>query len=307
MNFKSLNEQLQKFLDTNMQPITEISQELAQKVANERQAQLDKLQAKVNKAQTYADNKGKQAAAIAHNRVKQIVNKIRLILDDKPGDEIPSTIKDSTRKTLIKVVKIPFKFDKYVYGNKLVSDWGYFGLTDAEDYSPLLVYTLEGIYERLIGRQNYWVGGKYIYARDLPFWEAALKAVEEKYSESEEDIKAKETKAKRTAYNKKRWAEKKAQKLADSKPFDKFLAELKDKYGSGYIAQDVYGYTYVYKNKPYFTPTLNGWQDGEEVYEPGYWTGDTYDHTDYESQLNKAYKDQYRKSVPTASEAIWQF
>lgn len=306
MDFKSLNEHLQKFLDTNMQPITEISQELAQKVASKRNQQLRKLQAKVNKAQAYADNKREQAAAIASNQVKQIRNKIRLILNDKPGDEIPDGIRD-IKDCLNKLIKIPFKFDKYVFGNKLVSDWGYFGLTDDEKYSPVIVFSLESIYEKYVGWYNKWVGDRYNSSIDLPFWQAALKAVEEKYSESEEDIKAKEKKAKRTAYNKKRWAEKKAQKLADSKPFDKFLIELKDKYGSGYVAQDVWGYTYVYKNKPHFTPTVDGYRGDEEYYEPGYWSGARYDDIDYESQLNKAYQDQYRKYMPTASEAIWQF
>lgn len=307
MNIKKLNEELEKFLEVNTQPITEISAELAQKVANKRQEQLDKLRAKANKIQAYADNKRKQAAANASNKVKQIRNKIRLILNDKPGDEIPSTINDSTRDKLIKVVKIPFKFDKYVDGNKLVSDWGYFGLTDDKDCSPIIVYTLEGIYERLIGRRNNWVGYKYNHADELPFWEAALKAVEEKYSETEEDLKAKERKAKRTAYNKKRWAEKKAQKLAASKPFDKFLTELKDKYGSGYLARDVWGYAHVFKSRPHFIPTVDGYQGDEEIYEPGHWTGNRYNDTDYESQLEKAYKDQYGKSAPYADEALWSF
>ena len=122
-----------------------------------------------------------------------------------------------------------------------------------------------------------------------------------------EDDKEALKKAKRQEYNRKRQAEKKAQKLADSKPFDKFLQELKNKYGSGYIAQDVYGYTYVYKNKPYFEPTKEGYQGGEEFYEPGYWDGDRVDNIDYESKLNQAYKDQYRQDTPSAEKAIWSF
>ena len=122
-----------------------------------------------------------------------------------------------------------------------------------------------------------------------------------------EDDKEALKKAKRQEYNRKRQAEKKAQKLADSKPFDKFLQELKDKYGYGYIAQDVYGYTYVYKNKPYFIPTKEGYQGGEEFYEPGYWDGDRVDNIDYESKLNQAYKDQYRQDTPSAEKAIWSF
>ena len=122
-----------------------------------------------------------------------------------------------------------------------------------------------------------------------------------------EDDKEALKKAKRQEYNRKRQAEKKAQKLADSKPFDKFLQELKDKYGSGYIAQDVYGYTYVYKNKPYFEPTKEGYRGEEEFYEPGYWEGDRVDNIDYESKLNQAYKDQYRQDTPSAEKAIWSF
>lgn len=123
-----------------------------------------------------------------------------------------------------------------------------------------------------------------------------------------EDDKQALRKAKRQEYNKKRWAEKKAQKLADSKPFDKFLQELKDKYGQGYIAQDVYGYAYVYKNRPEFIPTVDYIDNNDEdVYEPGYWKGDSYDTINYEAKLNKAYKDQYRTSTPSAEKAIWSF
>ena len=124
---------------------------------------------------------------------------------------------------------------------------------------------------------------------------------------SGEDDKEALRKAKRQEYNKKRWAEKKAQKLANSKPFDNFLQELRDKYGSGYIAQDVYGYTHVFKNRPSFIPTREGYEDDEEFYEPGYWTGEKFDDINYESKLNKAYKDQYRTTLPSDGKAIWKF
>lgn len=89
--------------------------------------------------------------------------------------------------------------------------------------------------------------------------------------------------------------------------FDTFLKQLKDKFGSGYIAKDVWGYTYVYKTKPCYHPTKEGWCGDEEFYEPGYWEGDKCEFIDYESQLNKAYKEQYNKPAPNGKEGIWSF
>lgn len=300
MNIKKLNEELYKILN-------EISADLAGRVADKRQQQLDKLQRKANTAQMRANNKKQEESAKASSKISQIRNKIRLILSDKPGiTTIPSTMFKGNHDKLIKVVEIPFVKEAYVNGETL-SKWGYFALTDDEDYKPVIVFSAKDYYDKWSGWYYAWVGSKYNFPQELSFWEAALKAVEEKYTESDDDIKAKERKAKRAEYNKKYQAEKKAQKLADSKPFNKFLLKLKAKYGSGYIAQDVFGATYVYKNMPYFTPTVDGYQGDEEIYEPGYWTGARYDNIDYESQLNKAYKDQYRKPLPSNDEAIWSF
>ena len=304
MNINKLNEELKILLEDNLH---EISSELADRVAEKRQQQLDKLQRKVNNARDYATTKRKQSSASASSRIAEIRNRIRLILSDKPGiDTIPSTMFKGHHKDLIKVIKIPFTKDMNTNG-LTISEWGYFGLLDDEQYKPVIVFSLTDYHDKWSGWNYEWIGSKYNFSEELPFWEEALKVVEQHYNESEEDIEAKDKKAKRAEYNKKYQTEKKAQKLADSKPFDKFLQELKDKYGSGYIAQDVYGATYVYKNMPYFTPTIDGYEGDEEVYEPGYWTGDRYDNINYESQLNKAYKDQYRKPVPSNDKAIWSF
>ena len=304
MDIKQLNEELKILLEDNLD---EISSELADKVAEKRQQQLDRLQRKVNNARDYATSKRKQSSARASSRIAEIRNRIRLILSDKPGiDTIPSTMFKGHHNNLIKVIKIPFTKDMNTNG-QTISEWGYFGLLDDEQYKPVIVFSLTDYHDKWSGWNYEWIGSKYNFSEELPFWEEALKVVEQHYDESEEDIEAKDKKAKTTEYNKKYRAEKKAQKLADSKPFNKFLIDLKGKYGSGYIAQDVYGATYVYKSMPYFTPTIDGYQGDEEVYEPGYWTGDRYDNINYESQLNKAYKDQYRKPLPSNDEAIWRF
>ena len=309
MNIKKLNEELKKYLDESKQAINEISAELANVVASKRQQQMDILQQKFNKARNYADNKIKQTKENAKDRIVQIRNKIRLILSDKPGiEDIPNGIFVNNRDSLIKVIYLPFKKQQKVY-NEQVTDWGYFGLSDDPKYAPVIVFSLDEFYDKWTSPKwnNLWIGSQYNFTDELDFWETALQVVEQKYGDNEEEIKVKEIKAKRSEYNKKQRAEKKAQKLADSKPFDKFLQELKDEYGSGYIAQDVYGDTFVYKNKPTFVPTVDGYQGNEEIYEPGYWEGTRLSNKNYEINLNKAYKDQYRKNVPSNEEAIWKF
>ena len=309
MNIKKLNEELKKYLDESKQTITEISAELANVVASKRQQQLDKLQQKLNKARNYADNKIKQTKENAKDRIVQIRNRIRLILSDKPGiEDIPDGIFVNNRDSLIKVIYLPFKKQQKV-DNEQVTDWGYFGLSDDPRYAPVIVFSLDEFYDKWTSPKwnNLWIGSQYNFTDELDFWETALQVVEQKYGDNEEEIKVKEIKAKRSEYNKKQRAEKKAQKLADSKPFDKFLQELKDEYGSGYIAQDVYGDAFVYKNKPTFVPTVDGYQGNEEIYEPGYWEGTRLSNKNYEGNLNKAYKDQYRKPVPSNDEAIWSF
>ena len=309
MNIKKLNEELKKYLDESKQAITEISAELANVVASKRQQQMDILQQKLNKARNYADNKIKQTKENAKDRIVQIRDRIRLILSDKPGiEDIPDGIFVNKRDSLIKVIYLPFKKQQNVY-NEQVTDWGYFGLSDDPRYAPVIVFSLDEFYDKWTSPKwnNLWIGSQYNFTDELDFWETALQVVEQKYGDDEEEIKLKEIKAKRSEYNKKQRAEKKAQKLADSKPFDKFLQELKDEYGSGYIAQDVYGDTFVYKNKPTFVPTVNGYQGNEEIYEPGYWEGTRASNKNYENKLNKAYKNQFRQDVPSNEEAIWSF
>lgn len=309
MNIKKLNEELKKYLDESKQAITEISAELANVVASKRQQQMDILQQKLNKARNYADNKIKQTKENAKDRIAQIRNRIRLILSDKPGiEDIPDGIFVNNRDSLIKVIYLPFKKQQKV-DNEQVTDWGYFGLSDDPKYAPVIVFSLDEFYDKWTSPKwnNLWIGSQYNFTDELDFWETALQVVEQKYGDNEKEIKVKEIKAKRSEYNKKQRAEKKAQKLADSKPFDKFLQELKDEYGSGYIAQDVYGDTYVYLRKPTFIPTKNGYNGDQEVYEPGYWEGTRASNKNYENKLNKAYKNQFRQDVPSNEEAIWSF
>lgn len=92
-----------------------------------------------------------------------------------------------------------------------------------------------------------------------------------------------------------------------NKAFDKLLKELNEKYGSGYVAKDVWGYTYIYKTKPYYHPTKEGWCGDEEFYEPGYWEGDRLVPESCEGKINKAYQEQYGESAPAGKEGIWSF
>ena len=300
MDFKKLNEELEKYV------INELSPALVRKVQKIRQEQLVKLDKKANKLKAYADKKEKEQKQKDSQEVAAIRNRIAIILKDKPAcEDVPKRLLYGWGDVTGKVVQLsnPVIWEE---DNKKI-EYSYFVLTDDDYLKPLaFCSTRAERYSYGSGWQHYVIGDDNSPFK-LPLWRLALEAVEKEFGESEEDIKAKEKKAKRQEYNRKRQAERKAQKLADSKPFDKFLQELKDKYSSGYIAQDVYGYTYVYKNKPYFIPTKEGYQGGEEFYEPGYWDGDRVDNIDYESKLNQAYKAQYRISTPSAEKAIWQF
>ena len=299
--YESLNKELEKYV------INELSPALVRKVQKIRQEQLVKLNKKANKLKAYADKKENEQKQKDSQEVARIRNRIAIILKDKPACEnVPSGLLNGYGDASGKVVKLSHPVVWKQNGRDI--EYSYFVLTDYSALKPLaFCSTLATEHDRYTGSSHSIAGNSYNFPDELPLWKMALEAVEKEFGESEEDIKAKEKKAKRQEYNRKRQAEKKAQKLADSKPFDKFLQELKDKYGSGYIAQDVYGYTYVYKNKPYFIPTKEGYQGGEEFYEPGYWDGDRVDNIDYESKLNQAYKDQYRQDTPSAEKAIWSF
>ena len=291
--YESLNEELEKYI------INELSPALVRKVQKIRQEQADKLNKKVSKLKAYADKKTKEQAEKDSQEVARIRNRIAIILKDKPAcEDIPSRLLKGYGDASGKVVKLSEPVVWKQDGRNI--EYSYFVLPDYDRLKPVVFCsTWADKYDRYTGSYHFVAGSPYNFSDELPLWKMALEAVEKEFGDSEEDIKAKEKKAKRQEYNKKRWA--------DSKPFDKFLQELKDKYGSGYIAQDVYGYTYVYKNKPYFEPTKDGYRGGEEFYEPGYWDGDRVDNIDYESKLNQAYKDQYRQDRPTNQNAIWSF
>ena len=302
MDFKKLNEQLEKYV------INELSSELIDKVASIRLKQAKALEDKGKKAAEIARKKRFAKASADVAKCKEIRNRILNILRDKEGCSYPTLhakLEDGF-DSVQKWIYVPFE-SVVPWDHDEKTTYAYFGITNRPE-SPLYLFSKERDYHLNGGGWDFYsLTASDPYQRELPIWEDALKAVEAKFGDSEEDIKAKEKKAKRQEYNKKRWAEKKAQKLADSKPFDKFLQELRDQYGHGYIAQDVYGSTHIFKNKPTFIPTKDGYINDEEVYEPGYWTGEMIGRGDYQSKLNKAYKDQFRTDTPSNEKAIWQF
>lgn len=288
-------------------PIHEISADLASKVATAREQQLDVLRNKYNKANNYVEKKRKKEQEAKSAEVKYIRERIAAILMDKPDEsELPDLLEKQCRRYTTKIIKIP-EFRSEAWGTKN-GVWGYAGLSDDNGHKPVILISADSHHEYGIGWCYETLGSEYNFADELSTWQKALEIIENTYKDSEEELELKAKKAKRATYDKARRAEKNAQKLAATKPFDKFLQQLADKFGSGYIARDDYGYTYIYKDRPRYNPTINGWdEDDNEVYEPGYWEGNRLSDKDFEAQLKKAYEGQYRDSAPSGRQGIWKF
>lgn len=286
--------------------IHEISADLASKVATAREQQLDVLRNKYNKANNYAEKKRKKEQEAKSAEVKYIRERIAAILMDKPDEsELPDLLEKQCRRYTTKIIKIP-EFRSEAWGTKN-GVWGYAGLSDDNGHKPVILISADSHHEYGIGWCYETLGSEYNFADELSTWQKALEIIENTYKDSEEELELKAKKAKRAAYNKAQRAEKNAQKLAATKPFDKFLQQLADKFGSGYIARDDYGYVHVFKEQPHYIPTLDGYQDDEEIYEPGYWEGNRLSDKDFETQLKKAYEGQYRNSAPSGKQGIWKF
>ena len=153
------------------------------------------------------------------------------------------------------------------------------------------------------------------YSDDLYYNYATLKGLDDSLPNLTEilnrleleypDVAEKEKERKRKEDIEKEQKEKEAQALADSKPFDKFLQELKDKYGSGYVARDDWGNVYVYNSKPSYTAAISGSQgNNDDYYQPGKWEGRGASKN-IENEFVKAYKAQYRKNPDRGQDAIW--
>lgn len=290
-------------------PIHEISAELAQKVADKRQEQINKLAKKQAVASKYADSKRKQQAKASEEQIKQIRQRIAAIISDKPDvTDLPDKLVKQFENKLKKVVKIPEFSSRGDITATEEFTWGFAALSDDVLYAPCILISSERYKDDWAGWNFEHLGSEYNFPDTLFAWKEALKVIEDAFGDNEDEIKNKAKKARKAEYDKKRREEQKAQKLADSKPFLKFLKELSDEFGSGYIARDDYGYTYIYKDRPRYNPTINGWdEDDNEVYEPGYWEGARLSDKDFEAQLKKAYEGQYQDSAPSGKQGIWKF
>ena len=313
---RSRQENLQKVPMTRKQQLTErlnqllqineISADLASKVATAREQQLDVLRNKYNKANNYAEKKRKKEQEAKSAEVKYIRERIAAILMDKPDEsELPDLLEKQCRRYTTKIIKIP-EFRSEAWGTKN-GVWGYAGLSDDNGHKPVILISADSHHEYGIGWCYETLGSEYNFADELSTWQKALEIIENTYKDSEEELELKTKKAKRAAYDKARRAEKNAQKLAATKPFDKFLQQLADKFGSGYVARDDYGYIHVFKEQPRYIPTLDGYRDDEEIYEPGYWESEQSSESISEADFCKAYEAQYRKSAPSGKNALWQF
>ena len=80
------------------------------------------------------------------------------------------------------------------------TEYSYFGLTKDGYGSPVFLCSTNDHHERDIGWRHYIEGSPYNFADELPLWKMALEAVEKEFGDSEEDIKAKERKAKRQTH-----------------------------------------------------------------------------------------------------------
>lgn len=237
--------------------------------------------------------------SIYDNKIKPIRQKIAAIAETLPTSDFNFT---KQNLGVYKWVEMPTFNAPHPYLEDKIQEYKYLGLTNNERFEPIVLLSpTEDHTEYMIG----WINTRIVNDdhRTLPIWEKCLEILKYNLNMTDDDINKLQARRNQKQLKIKEKEQKEKDRISKLKPFDKFLKNLADKYGHGYVAQDVWGYAYVYKKEPKFIPTKDGWND--EDYEPGYWKGERIS-PDIEEELNDAYSAQYQKPNPRNDKAIWK-